>query len=186
MKELLGLLKEGNKSALTAALVNTVVSIIKGVTYFFTGNIAMFAETLHSLGDAANQFFVFIGSALSKKRPTKRFPHGFGRMVNLVLLGAVIVVGIMAFETIREGFAHIIHPTSSTGFLINLTVLLLCTLLEFSVLVKAMHEIAHDVGLESKGLRLFKDSILNLGKAKAATKLVFWRIPLQLVVDFLR
>lgn len=34
MKELLGLLKEGNKSALTAALVNTVVSIIKGVTYF--------------------------------------------------------------------------------------------------------------------------------------------------------
>lgn len=42
MKELLGLLKEGNKSALTAALVNTVVSIIKGVTYFFTGNIAMF------------------------------------------------------------------------------------------------------------------------------------------------
>lgn len=43
MKELLGLLKEGNKSALTAALVNTVVSIIKGVTYFFTGNIAMFA-----------------------------------------------------------------------------------------------------------------------------------------------
>lgn len=35
MKELLGLLKEGNKSALTAALVNTVVSIIKGVTYFF-------------------------------------------------------------------------------------------------------------------------------------------------------
>lgn len=84
MKELLGLLKEGNKSALTAALVNTVVSIIKGITYFFTGNIAMFAETLHSLGDAANQFFVFIGSALSKKRPTKRFPHGFGRMVNLV------------------------------------------------------------------------------------------------------
>ncbi|EAC3110614.1 cation transporter [Listeria monocytogenes] len=173
MKELLGLLKEGNKSALTAALVNTIVSIIKGITYFFTGNIAMFAETLHSLGDAANQFFVFIGSALSKKRPTKRFPHGFGRMVNLVLLGAVIVVGIMAFETIREGFAHIIHPTSSTGFLINLTVLLLCTVLEFSVLVKAMHEIAHDVGLESKGLQLFKDSILNLGKAKAATKLVF-------------
>ncbi len=36
MKELLGLLKEGNKSALTAALVNTVVSIIKGITYFFT------------------------------------------------------------------------------------------------------------------------------------------------------
>lgn len=59
MKELLGLLKEGNKSALTAALVNTVVSIIKGITYFFTGNIAMFAETLHSLGDAKKSIFCF-------------------------------------------------------------------------------------------------------------------------------
>lgn len=62
-----GLLKRGNKSALIAAIVNTVISIIKGAAYFITGNVAMFAETMHSLGDAANQFFVFIGSALSKK-----------------------------------------------------------------------------------------------------------------------
>ena len=83
------LLKNGNKSSLIAAIVNTVISIIKGVAYFYTGNVAMFAETMHSLGDAANQFFVFIGSALSKKMPTDRYPNGFGRLVNLVLLGAV-------------------------------------------------------------------------------------------------
>ena len=45
----------------------------------------MFAEMMHSLGDAANQFFVFIGSALSKKAPTPKFPNGFGRVVNLSL-----------------------------------------------------------------------------------------------------
>ncbi|EUJ32134.1 cation diffusion facilitator family transporter [Listeria cornellensis] len=173
MKEIFQLLKKGNKSALTAAIVNVLVSIIKGTTYIFTGNVAMFAETLHSLGDAANQFFVFVGSALSKKRPTKRFPNGFGRVVNLVLLGAVLIVGIMAFETIKEGLAHIFHPTESTGFLINLIVLAVCTILEGFVLVKAMHEIAHDVGLESRGLKLFKDSLANFGKAKAATRLVF-------------
>ncbi|EUJ44568.1 cation diffusion facilitator family transporter [Listeria riparia] len=173
MKELFQLLKEGNKSALTAAIVNVLVSVIKGVTYIFTGNVAMFAETLHSLGDAANQFFVFVGSALSKKRPTKRFPNGFGRVVNLVLLGAVLVVGIMAFETIKEGISHIFHPTESTGFVINLVVLAVCTTLESFVLVKAMREITHDAGLESHGMNLFKDSIANFGKAKAATRLVF-------------
>ena len=124
------LLKNGNKSSLIAAIVNTVISIIKGIAYFYTGNVAMFAETMHSLGDAANQFFVFIGSALSKKMPTDRFPNGFGRLVNLVLLGAVIIVGIMSYETIKEGYHHILHPTESSGILINLSVLGLAVILE--------------------------------------------------------
>ena len=67
MGEILKLLKEGNKSSLLAAVVNTVIAILKGIAFFLTGNVAMFAETLHSIGDAANQFFVFIGSALIKK-----------------------------------------------------------------------------------------------------------------------
>ena len=104
------LLKKGNKSSLIAAIVNTVIAIVKGAAYFFTGNVAMFAETMHSLGDAANQFFVFIGSALSKKTPTERYPNGFGRLVNLVLLGAVIIVGIMSYETIKEGLSSYFAP----------------------------------------------------------------------------
>ena len=95
------MLKKGNTSAFMAAIVNFIISVIKGVAYIFTGNMALFAETLHSLGDSANQFFVFIGSALSKKAPTGRFPNGFGRLVNLVLLGAVLIVGIMSYETIK-------------------------------------------------------------------------------------
>lgn len=173
MVEMFKLLKHGNKSAMIAAIVNAVISILKGVAYFFTGNIAMFAETMHSLGDAANQFFVFIGSALSKKAPTDRFPNGFGRLVNLVLLGAVLIVGIMSYETIKEGFHHIIKPTASEGFIINISVLSAAVLLESYVLFKAMREILHEVGVEAKGPAIFFESIKNLGRAKPATKLVF-------------
>jgi len=76
MAELLKLLKDGNKPSLMAACVNAFLGIIKGIAFFFTGNVAMFAEMMHSLGDAANQLFVYIGSALSKKAPTKQFPGG--------------------------------------------------------------------------------------------------------------
>src|SRR4051795_10416054 len=130
MSELLKLLRRGNKSAMLAAIINTIISIIKGGAFMYTGNVAMFAETMHSLGDAANQFFVFIGSALSKKAPTEKYPNGFGRLVNLVLLGAVLIVGIMAFETIKEGYHHVLHPTESTGIVINLSVLALAVILE--------------------------------------------------------
>ncbi|MBV7505838.1 cation diffusion facilitator family transporter [Bacillus sp. sid0103] len=173
MGEILQLLKRGNKSAMLAAIINTIISIIKGVAFMFTGNVAMFAETMHSLGDAANQFFVFVGSALSKKAPTEKYPNGFGRLVNLVLLGAVLIVGIMAFETIKEGYHHVVHPTESGGFMVNILVLAVATLLEMFVLFKAMKEILHEIEEEASGLQVFSKSFANLGKAKPATKLVF-------------
>ncbi|WML45944.1 cation diffusion facilitator family transporter [Neobacillus sp. PS3-40] len=173
MRELMVLLKKGNKSALLAAIVNAVIAIIKGVAYTYTGNVAMFAETMHSLGDTANQFFVFMGSALSKKAPTERFPNGFGRLVNLVLLGAVLIVGIMAFETIKEGYHHIIDPTESKGFILNIVVLVAATILESFVLFRAMKEILHDCEIHTRGIDLFVQSLANLGRAKPATKLVF-------------
>ncbi|QQZ09599.1 cation diffusion facilitator family transporter [Heyndrickxia vini] len=173
MKDIIKLLRQGNKSAMLAAIVNAVISIIKGIAFLLTGNIAMFAETMHSLGDAANQFFVFIGSALSKKAPTDRFPNGFGRVVNLVLLGAVLIVGIMSYETIKEGFHHILKPTQSEGFFINIIVLGAAVVLESFVLFKAMKEILHEVGDDTKGPAIFLQSVKYLGKAKPATKLVF-------------
>ena len=131
MGELFGLLKGGNRPSLLAACINTFLGIIKGVAFFFTGNVAMFAEMMHSFGDAANQFFVFIGSALSKKAPTPRFPNGYGRIVNLVCLGAVLIVAILSYETIKEGWHHFMHPaTESSGIWIALGVIALGFILE--------------------------------------------------------
>lgn len=173
MGEIFKLLKGGNKPSLLAALVNTFLGIIKGIAFFFTGNVAMFAEMMHSLGDAANQFFVFIGSALSKKAPTSRFPNGFGRIVNLVCLGAVLIVAILSYETIKEGWHHFMHPaTESTGVLIALGVLSIGIVLEFLVLHKAAKEILHEVGVENKGIAVIT-SAKYLNRAKPATKLVW-------------
>lgn len=175
MRELFGLMKFGAKSALWAAIINTVLGIIKTAAYLITGNVAMFAEMMHSFGDAANQFFVFIGSGLSKKAPTERFPGGFGRLVNLVLLGAVLIVGILAYETIVEGIHHIrsgVH--SEDWFWLNVGVLGLAIVLEFFVLHKAMKEITHNLPAEQKkGLKIFPAAFRNVKTANPATKLVF-------------
>ena len=173
MSEIFKLLKGGNRPSLLAAFVNTFLGILKGVAFFFTGNVAMFAEMMHSFGDAANQFFVFIGSALSKKAPTPKFPNGYGRVVNLVCLGAVLIVGILSYETIKEGWHHFLHPaTESNGILIALGVLLVGIILEATVLHKAGVEILHEVGIEKKGIVVF-ESAKYLKRAKPATKLVW-------------
>lgn len=174
MAELLKLLKDGNKPSLMAAFVNAFLGIIKGIAFFFTGNVAMFAEMMHSLGDAANQLFVYIGSALSKKAPTKQFPGGFGRIVNLVCLFAVIIVAILSYETIKEGWHHFIHPTGeSSGILIALGVLFIGIVLEGTVLAKAAAEVLHEAGQEKAGIASIPKAFPYLNRAKPATKLVF-------------
>ena len=174
MLEILKLLKQGNKPSLLAAFVNTLLGIIKAVAFFFTGNVAMFAEMMHSFGDAANQFFVYIGSALSKKAPTPKFPNGYGRVVNLVCLGAVIIVGILSYETIKEGWHHLLHPSSTDnkGVLIALGVLALGVILESVVLHKAAKEVLHEANVKKKGIPIIQ-SAKYLNRAKPATKLVW-------------
>lgn len=173
MGEFFTLLKGGNKPSLYAAITNTFIAIMKGVAFFFTGNVAMFAETMHSIGDAANQFFVFIGSALSKKAPTKRFPNGFGRLLNIVLLGAVLIVGIMAYETIVEGWHQLTHPVEAEGFIISVIVLSIAIILETFVLYKAGKEILHEAGVKGGALAPLTTSFAHMNRAKPATKLVF-------------
>lgn len=173
MKDLFQLLKGGNRSSLIAAIVNFILGALKGVVFFFTGNVALFAEMMHSLGDSANQFFVFFGSALSKKSPTQKFPKGFGRLVNLVCLGAVLIVGILAYETIKEGWHHIWNPTSSSGFWLSIGVLAIGVVMEGIVFYKAAQEIAHEVGIDHAGLKTIPLAIRNVNRAKPATKLVF-------------
>ncbi|MBQ0139063.1 MAG: cation transporter [Kurthia sp.] len=173
MSDIFKLLKTGNKPSLLAGFVNLLLGVIKGVAFIFTGNVAMFAEMMHSLGDAANQFFVFIGSALSKKAPTPKYPTGFGRVVNLVCLGAVIIVGILAYETILEGWDHIRHPSESTGMWITISVLALGVILEGAVLMKASKEIVMEAGASSNYFNTIPMALKNLKSAKPATKLVF-------------
>ncbi|GGI42066.1 cation diffusion facilitator family transporter [Mammaliicoccus stepanovicii] len=178
MTNFINLLKKGSKSSFSAAIVNLILGILKMFAFIFTGNIAMFAEMMHSFGDAANQLFVFLGSAFSKRSPNEKFPLGYGRLINLVCLIAVIIVGILSYETVKEGIHHIVHPNSTESsllfFWINVGVLAVGIILEGSVLRKAGMEILEEAGEEHHNfLAPFTKSYALLGKAKPATKLVF-------------
>ncbi|RUS47121.1 cation diffusion facilitator family transporter [Cohnella sp. AR92] len=168
------LLRKGNMSSASAALGNTLLAIVKGIAASMTGSGAMFASTMHSIADAVNQAFVFTGSVLAEKKPTRRFPTGFGRVINIFCMVAVIVVTIMAYETIHEGFHLLKHPAESHGFLLNLIVLLLALATDGFVLIKAMKEIRHEAGIEAKGLALLPAAFRNVGRAAPPTRLVFY------------
>ncbi|UVI33022.1 cation diffusion facilitator family transporter [Paenibacillus spongiae] len=171
----ISLLKKGNTSSAAAAIGNTFLSILKGIAYFVTGNGAMFASMMHSFADAVNQGFVFAGSVLAEKKPTRKFPTGFGRVINIFCMIAVLVVTIMAYETILEGLHLIAHPAeSSDGFWLNLIVLLASVAVDGIILFKAMKEVVHESRAAASGIGIIPSAFRNIGRAAPPTRLVFY------------
>lgn len=168
------LVKKGNKSSLYAMIGNTVLAIAKGIAYFVSGSGAMFASAMHSLADSVNQGFVFVGSVLSEKEPTKKFPTGFGRVINLFCMIAVIVVSIMAYETIKEGIHLLNHPAEVKGILLNVSILLLNIIIDGAILIKVMKEIGEEARDIRKGVGMVPGAIKNVKKASPPTRLVFY------------
>ncbi|WP_197277540.1 cation diffusion facilitator family transporter [Bacillus sp. FJAT-27245] len=168
------LLKKGNKSSGIAALSNAILAVIKGIAAFMSGSGTMFATTLHSVADSTNQAFVFIGSALAEKAPTRRFPTGFGRVVNLFVLVAVIVISIMSYETVLKGWELIQNPKEPEKILLNVLILLAAIGLDGAVLVKAIKEIVHETRSNAKGLAMIPAAFKNVKLASPPTRLVFY------------
>lgn len=167
-------IKKGNVSSLAAALGNTALAAIKGVAAAVSGSGAMFASAMHSVADAVNQGFVFAGSVLAEKKPTRRFPTGFGRVVNIFCMVAVIVVSIMAYETIKEGYHLLQHPSQATNFWLNFFILLLAIVVDGAILLKAMKEIVKETRSEARGPAVIPAAFRNVGRAAPPTRLVFY------------
>lgn len=168
------LLKKGNMSSLSAAAGNTVLAVIKSIAAASSGSSAMFASAMHSIADAVNQGFVYAGSVLAERQPTRRFPTGFGRVVNMFVMIAVIVVTIMAVETLEEGW-HILHEPNVSGNVgLNAAILVLSILIDGAILIKAMKEIVHESGQHNAPGSLIGKALRNLRLASPPTRLVFY------------
>ena len=118
--------------------------------------------------------YVFAGSVLAERKPTRRFPTGFGRVINLFCMIAVIVVTIMAYETIHKGFYLLSHPSEASNFLLNFLILLLAIVIDGAILLKAMKEITKEARIHAKGVAVISAAFRNVGRAAPPTRLVFY------------
>ena len=81
---------------LTAALQVWIV--------FYTGSMALLADTIHNFGDAATAIPLWIAFRLARLRPSRRFPYGYGRAEDLA--GALVVLLIL-FSALVAGYESV-------------------------------------------------------------------------------
>ena len=87
------------KISLAALLATAVVQL---VIVWFTGSVALLADTIHNFGDASTAIPLWAAFTLSRKAPTKRFNYGYGRaedLAGLLIVLSILGTGIFAAYT---------------------------------------------------------------------------------------
>lgn len=88
--------------AITAALQMVVV--------YFSGSVALLADTIHNVGDATTAIPLWIAFLLARRKPSRRFTYGMGRVEDFA--GVIIVAIILASAVVAgsEAVARLIDP----------------------------------------------------------------------------
>jgi cation diffusion facilitator family transporter len=88
--------------AITAALQFAIV--------LSTGSVALLADTIHNVGDAATAIPLWIAFLLARRKPSPRFTYGYGRAEDLAGIAIVLIILFSAIVAAYEAIDRLIYP----------------------------------------------------------------------------
>ncbi|MCA0017761.1 MULTISPECIES: cation transporter, partial [unclassified Mesorhizobium] len=72
-----------------------LTAVLQLVIVFLSGSVALLADTIHNVGDAVTAIPLWIAFMLARRKPSKTFTYGLGRVEDLA---GIIIVLIILFS----------------------------------------------------------------------------------------
>ncbi|WP_395015007.1 cation diffusion facilitator family transporter [Dongia sp.] len=94
-----------------------VTSILQLVVVFYTGSVALLADTIHNVGDAVTAVPLWIAFVLVRRKATASFNYGLGRVEDFAGLVIVFIILVSALIAGYEAIDRLIHPQPVTQLL---------------------------------------------------------------------
>ncbi len=91
-----------------------VTALFQIIIVFFSGSVALLADTIHNIGDAATAIPLWIAFTLARRKPTNRFTYGYGRVEDLAGVAIVLTILFSAIIAGYESINRFFHPQSVT------------------------------------------------------------------------
>lgn len=85
-------------------VILAITAVLQLVVVFFTGSVALLADTIHNIGDAVTAIPLWIAFRLARRPPSATFTYGYGRVEDLA---GVTIVLIILFSAIVAGYQAI-------------------------------------------------------------------------------
>ncbi len=91
--------------ALKVSLIGLgVTALLQLVIVWFSSSTALLADTIHNFGDAATSLPLWAAFVLGKRRPSRRFTYGYGRVEDLA---GIIIIAVIFFSACVAGFESV-------------------------------------------------------------------------------
>ncbi len=81
-----------------------VTALMQVTIVALSGSVALLADTIHNFGDAATAIPLWVAFSLARRKPSRRFTYGLGRVEDLA---GVLIVLIILFSAIVAGYESI-------------------------------------------------------------------------------
>ena len=85
-------------------------TIIQFVIFYFSNSIALLADTIHNLGDAFTAVPLGLAFIVGRRKPTKRFTYGYGRLEDLAGVAVILTIFVSAVWAGYESISRFVHP----------------------------------------------------------------------------
>ncbi len=132
----------GARAGLVGVVLNILLSAGKCGVGFFTGSIAVIADGINNLSDAAASVVTLVGFRLAGQSADEEHPFGHGRMEYLAGFVVALAILMMGIEVGQNAFMKLFRPESINFSWISIA------MLAISILVKLwMGAFFHGVGV---------------------------------------
>jgi cation diffusion facilitator family transporter len=89
-------------------------AVLQFVVVLMSHSVALLADTIHNFGDAATAIPLGIAFLFSRRKPSKKFTYGFGRVEDLAGMIVVLLILISAAVAAYEAINRLLHPQPVT------------------------------------------------------------------------
>jgi len=102
--------QRGIRAVKVSLLGLLATALFQGVVVLFSGSVALLSDTIHNLGDAATAIPLWVAFGLARRKPSRRFTYGYGRLEDLAGLAIVLVILLSAVAAGFQSAERIFHP----------------------------------------------------------------------------
>lgn len=99
--------KAGYREGIVSIFVNISLFGLKYWAGIVSGSIALIADAWHTLSDSMSSIIVIIGVRLSAKKADQEHPFGHGRWEHIASIFIGVLLGIIAYDFLKESFSQI-------------------------------------------------------------------------------
>ena len=144
--------RAGYLEGVISVIVNSILFVLKFWAGIVTGSIALTADAWHTLSDSFSSIIVIVAVKLSSKKPDTEHPFGHGRWEQIAALFIAFLLGIIAFDFLRDSFTQFKnHESTEFG-----TIAIVVTII--SIVVKeALAQYAFYIGRKTENVSIKAD-----------------------------